>query len=99
MEESTKMNRTEMQNVLKSFLHEQLVKTRFQLGLTQEEMAEILAMDTRSYIELDHGNNACGTLTLILFLLYCCDDPNKLLDELRKLLEGDASYASGQPGK
>lgn len=94
-----KMNRAEMQNVLKSFLHEQLVKTRFQLGFTQEEMAGILAMDTRSYIELDHGNNACGTLTLILFLLYCCNDPNKFLNELRELFEGDAGYASRQSGK
>lgn len=58
--------------ILKSCFHSSLVRTRAALELTQSQMAEKLAMDDRSYINLDHGKNCCSALTLVLFLIYCC---------------------------
>ncbi|MBQ8603565.1 MAG: hypothetical protein IJ410_01800 [Oscillospiraceae bacterium] len=51
-------------------------------------MAEILMMDVRSYVELDHGCSSCSALTLCLFLIYCCEEPYSFLDELKNSIEG-----------
>ena len=69
--------------ILKETLHEEIVKTRAELGLTQEQMAEVLEMDTRSYVDLDHGKYSCSVLTFVLFLLYCCADSRALLIKIR----------------
>ena len=55
---------------------------------THAQMAQILAMDVRSYIDLDHGKSCCSGLTLALFLIYCCDDPAIFLEELKQSFEG-----------
>ena len=49
------------------------------MGLTQAQMAELLQMDVRSYVELDHGKSMCSTLSFVLFLLYCCSDTEVLV--------------------
>ena len=54
---------------------------------TQSQMADLLIMDDRSYAELDHGNSCCSALTLVLYLIYCCDDPLAFLDALQRILE------------
>ena len=69
--------------ILKETLHEEIVKTRAELGWTQEQMAEVLEMDTRSYVDLDHGKYSCSVLTFVLFLLYCCADSRALLIKIR----------------
>ena len=68
---------------LKSVLHVQLMQSRGALGLTQTQMADILMMDVRSYIDLDHGKSMCGTLSFVLFLLYCCQDRDALLQSIQ----------------
>lgn len=50
-------------------------------------MADLLIMDDRSYSELDHGNSCCSALTLVLYLIYCCDNPLSFLESLQKILE------------
>ena len=50
-------------------------------------MASLLEMDDRSYAELDRGNSCCSALTLVLYLIYCCNDPMAFLESLRKVLE------------
>lgn len=50
-------------------------------------MADLLVMDYRSYAELDHGCSCCSALTLVLYLIYCCDDPIIFLDTLKEILE------------
>lgn len=50
-------------------------------------MATLLIMDDRSYADLDHGNSCCSALTLVLYLIYCCDDPMAFLENLRKILD------------
>lgn len=86
--------RKRYQNILKKHFHEQLVQTRAALNLTQSEMSGLLAMDDRSYIELDHGNSSCSALTLALFLIYCCPEPKRFLSELRQALETEANRAA-----
>lgn len=79
--------RKQYHKILKSCFHSSLVHTREAMELTQSQMAGILAMDDRSYISLDHGKNCCSAVTLALFLIYCCRDPVKFLEELRNAIE------------
>lgn len=74
-------------NVLKLFFYNRLIIARETLHLTQSQMSELLAMDERSYIELDHGKSCCSAVTLILFLIYCCDEPMQFLLDLKKEFE------------
>lgn len=75
------------QAILKHHFHSTLVRTRTNLGLTQSEMAERLAMDDRSYIDLDHGKSCCSAITLVLFLIYVCRDVDGFLEELQHAFE------------
>ena len=86
--------RKHYQKVLKAFFHQKLIHVRNDLGITQEEMAEHLAMACRTYIELDHGKTGCSAVTLALFLIYVCKDPNVFLKELRNAFESDDSKAA-----
>ena len=79
---------------LKMVFYNNLIATRASLNWTQSQMAERLAMDNRSYIELDHGNSCCGALTLALYLVYCCEDPVIFIGELRSAFEMDSNHAA-----
>ena len=46
-------------------------------------MAQILAMDDRSYRDLVHGITCCSALTFARYLIYCCDDPVMFLVSLQ----------------
>lgn len=80
--------------LLKRHFHSTLVRTRTNLGLTQSEMAERLAMDDRSFIDLDHGKTCCSAVTLVLFLIYVCDDVDGFLEELQHAFEADANQVA-----
>ena len=80
--------------VLKSFFHDKLLHRREALGMTQEEMADRLAMANRTYIYLDHGKTCCSGLTLALSLIYACEDPLMFLEELRYALENSEINAA-----
>lgn len=73
--------------LLKHHFHRTLIQTRMNLGLTQSEMAERLAMDDRSFIDLDHGKSCCSAITLVLFLIYMCEDVEGFLEELQRVFE------------
>ncbi len=64
-----------------------MVDTRCVLKLTQAEMSEILVMDPRSYADICSGKTMCGTLTFVLFLIYCCNDPVAFLKKVKIKLE------------
>ena len=74
-------------SALKSFMHYKILNARYDLNLTQYKMAEYLAMDPRSYANIDNGTSLCSTVTFVLFLIYVCKDPYKLIDEIRDYLE------------
>lgn len=81
-------------NILKECFNRILVRTRTEQLLTQSEMAERLAMDERSYIDLDHGKSCCSAVTLALFLIYCCCDPLGFLEELKNAIEAETDCAA-----
>lgn len=85
--------RRHYEKILKVFFHERLFRRRGDLGITQEEMADKLAMANRTYVDLDHGRSCCSALTLALFLIYICDDPLLFLEELRNAFEEDDQAA------
>ena len=79
--------RTQYKNRLKQCFHRNLIRARTNAGHSQAKMAERLAMDERSYIELDHEKSCCSATTLALFLIYVCEDVDAFLQELRNAFE------------
>lgn len=71
-------------SILKRCFCYTLMRTRVSQDLTQAEMSEKLAMDVRSYVDLDHGKTCCSATTLALFLVYVCDDVYGFLEQLRQ---------------
>ena len=80
--------------VLKSFFYDKVTHARYDLGISQEEMACRLAMACRTYVDLDHGKSSCSAVTLSLFLIYVCTDPVRFLDELRLAFEASSDNAA-----
>ena len=75
---------------MQHFLAAQLMLFRTEQNLTQEKMAEKLAISPRAYIDLEHGKYACSMMTCLLFLLGLKDEAVlQLLRECRSLLEDD----------
>ena len=79
--------RKQYTQVLKTYFHQRLFRSRVELNITQEEMAHRLQMASRTYVDLDHGKTCCSALTLALFLIYICTDPLKFLEELHDAFE------------
>ena len=77
------MLKEQYQKMLKSIMHDQLGKARERMNMSQVEFSEMLMIDPRSYLELEHGNNLCSTLVFVLFAIYCCDDADALLAEIK----------------
>ena len=79
-------------DILKTHFYRHLIETRATLGLTQEQMAETLIMDVRSFMYLDHGKHCCSALTLSLYLIYYCPDVNMFLRELKAEFEKEGGF-------
>ena len=58
---------------------------RIQQDMTQLQMAERLCMDERSYIDLEHGKNGCSVVTLVLYLVFECQDSDAFLLDMERL--------------
>ena len=87
--------RNRYKQILKAFFHHKLFRTRVDvLDITQEEMAHLLALSSRSYVDLDHGRRCCSAVTLALFLVYVCNDPAEFLEELRYAFESVRAKAN-----
>ena len=79
---------------LKKYFCDKLVQIRMIEGLTQAKMAKALLMDERSYIDLEHGKSGCSAVTLVLFLIYVCNDVTGFLDDLRCVFEASKENAA-----
>lgn len=79
--------RKTVNTILRKRFHEALVQIRGKKAWTQSKMAQLLCMDDRSYIDLDHGKTSCSAVTLALFLIYVCEDVNGFLEDLRRHIE------------
>ena len=86
--------REEYYDKLKRFFRIKLLLRREELNLTQEQMSENLNISLRNYANLESGKYLCGTLTLVLFLIYHCPDANKFLEEIKNLYESDIEDAN-----
>lgn len=85
--------RKHYKKALKLFFHRKVFCARVDMNISQEEMAQRLAMTCRSYIDLDHGKSCCSAVTLALFLIYICDDPLATLEELQLALEEEVNLS------
>ena len=74
---------------LRSQFQKHILLDRDRLGISQEEMAARLAMGPRSYISLEHGQSCCGGVTLLIYLLFICKDPESFLEEMRNVIEDE----------
>ena len=61
--------RKQLREILKAYFYTQLIATRSEKRLTQSQMAERLAMEDRSYIDLDQGKTCFSTITLARVLI------------------------------
>lgn len=86
--------RKQYTEVLKAFFHKKVYNRRKALGISQEEMAQRLAMSCRGYAKIDNGHICCSGLTLALYLIYICEDPAEFLKELRYALENSDTEAA-----
>ena len=76
--------RNDYEEILKQLFCKRLFDVRTMAwNITQEEMAQKLSMAPRSYADLEHGINGCSAVTLTLFLVFVCPDPQEFLEELR----------------
>ena len=86
--------RKQCEKILKELFYEELLKIRNEKKLTQEDMAHLLMMDVRSFIELDHGCACCGAVTLCLFLTYCHNSPVEFLNRFKTTVERQLGYVA-----
>ena len=83
--------RHELEAIIKSELRTLALKTRGRFDITQEQMAERLAMGIRSYTDIENGVCMCGTLTALL-LLMDQPDPVAVLENLRQKFKKLCEY-------
>ena len=74
--------RDEKEHLLKDELRVLAIKTRYDLGITQKEMARHLSMAEGSYSDIESGEYMCGTLTTVL-LLAMQPDPSAFLTSIK----------------
>lgn len=67
-------------------MSKRLRSARKKANLTQSKFSELLMMDTRSYISLEQGTHCCCALTLILYLVFVCNDVDGFISEMRQII-------------
>lgn len=75
--------------VIKEHLCKQISETRVKNKWTKKKMAEKLAMDDRSYSDIEKGVYACSMVTLVMYVAFVLDskEENELFSVLRKKIE------------
>ena len=79
-------------DIFRSYFYHELIHARYDMHLTQPQMADLLKMGVRAYIDLDHGKHGCSGLTLARYLVYCCPDPMGFLDGLCAVFEAETKH-------
>ena len=79
--------RNEMQAILKAEMRIVAINEREHDDITQEQMAELLFMNPRSYSDIECGVTACGALTTVLLLMRM-QDSEEFLQDLRLKFDG-----------
>lgn len=63
-----------------------MIQNRRNKQLSMTKYADMLMMSYRSYSYIEHGINDCGMLTLLFFLIFCCDDIINWAAEVRAIV-------------
>ena len=71
---------------LRTYMSQRLAETRREQNLSQTKFSERLMIDTRSYVDLEHGECLCCTLIFVLFLMFCCKDRDMILEDMIALI-------------
>lgn len=79
--------RKRFRTVIQDFFRSEVLKTRHELSFTQEEMAHLLFMSTRSYAAIESGNACCSLVTFLIFLTRYCFDPIDFLVRITAVLD------------
>lgn len=75
------------QEELKNLIFSYFVMTRRTEKISQNKMSERLLISERSYVEIEHGHNLCNPVSLLIYLVYYCQDPLTFLEDVRKAFE------------
>lgn len=78
--------RKKYKDEMKNYLRGKLLETREKMGLTQEEMADLLEMSTRSYSDIERGKTTFGMLSFNLFAVRCDVDLMEMLNDIWDIL-------------
>lgn len=76
--------------VIKENLRSKIFQTRVKNKWTKRRMAEMLAMDDRSYSDIEKGISSCSVVTLVIFIAFVLEDSvqkEELFKELRESIE------------
>lgn len=69
--------------IMKEILYKDLTAYMTRTKCTIAELAGILCIDTRSCADICRGKSTFSALSLIRYLIYCCDDVTALLAEMK----------------
>lgn len=64
---------------LRAFLSRRFILYRIEHNISQEQMATLLHVSPRSYVDLEHGKYLCSTIVFISFLALFPKDEQLLL--------------------
>ena len=67
--------RKQIQDVIKQYIREEMLKTRSEL------------ISTRAYTDIEGGKYGCSTITLFLYMFEVCPDSQKFLKGMRDILD------------
>lgn len=81
--------RERMAESLKRAVSRRLVQYRCANGASVLDMAKLLDMTPRAYMDLERGAAACSAVTLARFLLCCCDDAAGFLKEISSAADAE----------
>ena len=68
---------------MKPFIHAEITNTVKELALTQEQTAEILGIEDRTYYYFKSGKTMCSATTLLIYLACMCPDTKKFIAKLK----------------
>ncbi len=77
---------------IKPFLHDEVVSTVERLKLTQEQAAEILGIEPRTYAYFKAGKTTFSATTLLMYLSRLCNNYVEFFDGLKKLIDTIEEY-------